>query len=60
LYPVINHPSIRRTNNIDLVYTVKYLKRVNGVIKELTHTEHQPYEITWCGDGVRDEYTDLS
>jgi hypothetical protein len=23
-----------------------------------THIENQPYEITWCGDGVKDNYTD--
>ena len=58
-YTVTKIPSTRKSNNIEIVYRLAYWKEIDWsfVKSPTTHTEYQPYEITWCGDNVRDDYT---
>lgn len=55
-YGIKRHPVKRKSNNIEIIYQTTDQVYPNG--KLTTHTEYQPYTITWCGDGVRDNYTD--
>ena len=49
----------RQNNNIEIVYDISYQNKINGVRSEIkSHTEYQPYEITWCWDGIVDNYVD--
>lgn len=59
IYPIKFHPKKRSTDNIVIQYKTKYYYNVDGkwygpamIISE------QPYEITWCGDGILDNYYD--
>jgi len=59
LYNVSRHPVERRSNNLEIVYSIEYSERLNGSwVYQWIHTEYQPYEITWCGDGIVDNYMD--
>jgi hypothetical protein len=60
-YPyVINKtPIMRKWNNIEIVYTLaKWRNEWDTWFGPTYHTEYQPYEITWCGDGIKDNYTE--
>ncbi len=55
-YGIKRHPVTRKSNNIEIIYETT--DKVLSNWKITTHTEYQPYEITWCGDGIVDNYTD--
>lgn len=58
-YDILYNPVRRQSDNIYIKYTLQYREKVNWVIKwPYFHTECQPYEITWCWDGIKDNYTD--
>lgn len=58
-YEIVKFPLIRKPNNIEIVYTLaKWRNEGNTWFGPTYHTEYQPYEITWCGDGQRDNYTE--
>jgi len=62
-YDINYKPISRKKNNIEIIYTTDYTEKHGSnypadYVKTTWHTEYQPYEITWCGDGVRDNYTD--
>lgn len=62
-YGIVYHPHQRRTNfdDIEINYTLKSTKLMNGKEKGyFLHTTCDKYKITWCGDGVRDNYTERS
>ena len=47
--------SVRRSDALFIVYTARYQNLLpEGPTGEITHTECQPYEVTWCGDGQTD------
>jgi len=60
-YSIIYHPVVRSENNITIVYEAEYYRNAgqSNQTGPFTHTEFQPYEITWCGDGVVDNYLDV-
>jgi hypothetical protein len=46
---------------LEIVYTTTHYEKRSGAWTNKTiHTEYQPYEITWCGDGIVDNYIDPS
>jgi len=52
-------PVQRKKDNLSVIYNVwQYEKVWSNWIDRGWHSEYQPYEITWCGDGVRDNYMD--
>lgn len=55
-YPIIYRPATRSPDNLILRYTIQYYAQNAGTnwTGPYTHVECQPYEITWCGDGVVD------
>ncbi len=55
-YPIIYRPATRNADNLILRYTLQYFAQNAGTdwTGPYTHVECQPYEITWCGDGVKD------
>jgi len=58
-YQVFYKPTARKINALEIIYDTKYYREVSWKWQwPIRHTEYQPYEITWCGDGVRDNYTD--
>lgn len=62
LYPIVHHPEKRSADNLFIIYkTIFYLKEHGAWIKKPNLDIHtQPYEITWCGDGIIDNYTDIT
>ena len=58
-YQILYHPLQRKTNNLEIIYDTSYYKNVSWNWEwPIHHTEYQPYEITWCGDGILDNYID--
>jgi hypothetical protein len=58
-YQVIDHPINRKQDNIVIKYFVKYKEKSGETWgPELEAVSIQNYEISWCGDGVRDDYID--
>ena len=53
-YDISYIPEERKDDNITVLYTIEYRKKVWGVYEYKTHTEFKPYEITWCGDWIKD------
>lgn len=55
-YAITHIPQQRLKDNVYIVYKTDYVTFVDG--KEIdaikTHISCQPYEITWCGDGIVD------
>ena len=49
-YAIKTHPSVRKKDNVSIVYTVNL--KANG--RDVSHKECVYYEVTWCGDGVVD------
>ncbi len=70
-YPIINKPLVRKKNNLKTIYEMQYLNKTNGYkngnwitkssIDNLQkHYTCKYYEVTWCGDGIVDNYKDAS
>jgi uncharacterized repeat protein (TIGR01451 family) len=58
-YQIKAHPVTRKSNNLEIIYTTTdYAKKNGSWVGPNVHTEYQPYTITWCGDGVVDNYKD--
>lgn len=58
-YHINKIPSKRLKDNIIVKYKREYQLWRNGKWTErLEDIDIQPYEITWCGDGIIDNYTD--
>jgi len=59
-YSIAKVPVSRQSDNLSILYTVYFQQKNNdgSYRPEEGHTEYQPYTITWCGDGVRDNYID--
>jgi len=58
-YSINYHPLVRKSDNLFIKYQMQYYTwewTQRSAVK--THVENQPYEITWCGDGIRDNYVD--
>ncbi len=58
-YSINFHPNVRKFDNLFIKYQMQYYTwewTEWSWVK--THIENQPYEITWCGDGVKDNYID--
>lgn len=51
-YQIRAVPPVRGPNNLNIRYTI-FTENANGG-EAIAHTECQPYEISWCGDGVVD------
>lgn len=56
LYDILHNPVNRKFDNIFIIY--KILQRIKDQEPPETITHLQTYEITWCGDGIRDNYVD--
>ena len=60
-YRIHFHPKVRKADNLVIEYNTYYqtwdLKTKKWSEKKQLNTV-QPYEITWCGDGIIDNYTD--
>ena len=54
-YRVNKHPEERKENNIEVRYAVVYSNESSSSSQMYYHTECDKYEITWCGDGTKDE-----
>jgi len=51
----------RQKDNIEIVYNIFYKNKVKWVRSGIkSHTEYQPYEITWCWDWILDNYYDVA
>ncbi len=60
-YKIYNRPVKRNHKNLYLVYQMNFYKQINGKwdMNNLhKNYDCQPYEITWCGDGIVDNYYD--
>jgi len=58
-YPIISIPKHRSKDNIFIKYTVKYYTIDKGKKEGPFFNVHCDYnEVTWCGDGVIDNYTE--
>ena len=58
-YHITFHPIKRKKDNLNIQYTIKYYFLVsNKVLGPNYLITNQPYEITWCGDGIIDQYKD--
>lgn len=60
-YPIIYHPKKRASDNLFVIYKILYYsKKHSKWNKKLNVDIHaQSYEITWCGDGIIDNYMDV-
>lgn len=59
LYSVKHFPPTRSADNIVIKYTITYFTEVDGEwVGPKYDIRTQPYEITYCGDGVIDQYKD--
>jgi len=59
-YKILYHPVNRKSNNLEIIYDTRYYRNVWWVWQwPISHTEYQPYEITWCWDWVLDNYFDV-
>lgn len=59
-YDILYVPSKRKSNNLEIIYTANYYRNTSDWWDwPISHTEYQPYEITWCWDGIVDNYTDI-
>lgn len=49
-------PSQRGSKNLEVIYRIRYSKETSSGVwgDEYIHKTYQPYEISWCGDGVVD------
>jgi len=60
-YKIIRHPVKRSKDNINIVFDLTY-HTANTAFKNWSDKkhfiDHQPYEVTWCGDGIVDNYTE--
>ncbi len=58
-YDISYHPPKRDKSNLTITYTTKYYEW-NGKSWEgpYTNIDIQPYAVTWCGDGIVDDYID--
>ena len=58
-YSINYHPTVRKSDNLFIKYQMQYYTwEWDHRSSVKTHIENQPYTITWCGDWVRDDYTD--
>lgn len=59
IYSILGVPATRSADNFMIRYTLNYYaEQTPGQwYGPYTHVECQPYEISWCGDGVRDTLT---
>lgn len=60
-YPITYHPKLRRKDNLFIKYTVVYYLIKDSKNQGPFFNVHCDYnEVTWCGDGVRDNYIEKS
>jgi len=58
-YNIHYHPKKRKKDNLYIEFHIHYYKWKNNTwIGPILLITKQPYEITWCGDGIVDKYTD--
>ena len=58
-YPINYHPKNRKKDNLVIKYVTNYYSwKNNDWGAKKTNIAIQPYEITWCGDGIIDNYID--
>jgi len=59
-YPIVSHPASRKNNKLDIRYIAKYYEIDDNWKAEwpFFHTECKDYEVTWCWDWIRDNYTE--
>ncbi|MEA1953791.1 MAG: caspase family protein [Campylobacterota bacterium] len=58
-YSIHYFPKIRANDNIVVKYNVTYYAKIgNEWIGPRKKIDIQPYKITWCGDGIIDNYID--
>ena len=54
-YAIVYNPPIRSYDNFIIEYTISHTNIING--KEVgyyTHVDYVKYEVSWCGDGIKD------
>ena len=59
-YDILYVPPEIKNNNLEIIYTSNYYRNTSDWwVWPVSHTEYQPYEITWCWDWILDRYTDI-